>query len=108
MSEENENKPSGRYATKRTSRRYDVDGTKSFLLWGLGLLAFGLWHVMDGWFPRESDIDEHGPPPAKASTFIFKDKKISTTKTFYQYNRITGMLLVVSGSVCLYIHKVVK
>ena len=72
----------------------------------LNLLAFGLWHVMDGWFPRESDIDEHGPPPAKATTFIGPDKKGTTH--FYQYNRITGVLLVVSASVCLYIHKVVK
>ena len=106
MSDENEKKPSGRYAAKRPSRRYDVDGTKSFLLWGLGLLAFGLWHVMDGWFPRESDIDEHGPPPAKATTFIFADEKGTTH--FYQYNRITGVFLVISSGVCLYIHKVVK
>ncbi|MFT5498763.1 MAG: hypothetical protein ACI9TH_004178 [Kiritimatiellia bacterium] len=107
VSEEEEiRKPSRRYASKTSTRRHDVDGTKSFLLWGVGLLAFGLWHVMDGWFPQESDIDEHGPPPSSATAFIVKDTKGTTH--FYQYNRITGVLLVVSSCVCLYVHKVVK
>lgn len=92
-------------AAKR-KRRYEVEGTKSFLYWGLGLLALALWHFVDGWFPRESIIDKHGQPPEEWNTFLYKDSKGSGH--YYQYNRITATLSFVASIVCLYIHKVVK
>jgi multidrug resistance efflux pump len=33
------------------ARQYNVEGTNDYLIFGIALLAFAAWCVMDGWFP---------------------------------------------------------
>ncbi len=73
-------------------RKYDVEGTKNYLIAAIILLAIGIWHVRDGWWT-----------PAN-----FLEKYPLGTESFYLYNKITGVVCTVAGLVCLYIHKVVK
>ena len=91
---------------RKKRKHVQVEGTKSFLYWGLGLLALALWHFVDGWFPRESVIDKHGPPPEEWSTYFYKDTKGGAH--YFQYNRLTATASFIASVVCLYIHKVVK
>ncbi|MDD4735595.1 MAG: hypothetical protein PHP44_05760 [Kiritimatiellae bacterium] len=41
------------------ARQYDVQGTKSYLIAAVFMLLIGVWHVLDGWFPRPSVMDIH-------------------------------------------------
>ncbi len=41
------------------ARRYDVQGTKNYLLAAIFMLLIGIWHLVDGWFPRPSVLDIH-------------------------------------------------
>lgn len=41
------------------ARRYQVEGTKDFLYWSIGLLLLGLWAVKDGWFPSAKVLKDH-------------------------------------------------
>lgn len=41
------------------TRRYQVEGTKDFLYWSIGLLMLGLWAVKDGWFPSAKVLKDH-------------------------------------------------
>lgn len=75
------------------ARRYHVEGTKTFLLWSIGLLLLGLWCVKDGWFPAESVLARH-PPLENAS--------------FYLFNKSLAAISLTVSAVCAYIHAVVK
>ncbi len=75
------------------ARRYHVEGTKTFLLWAVGLLVLGLWCVKDGWFPAESVLLKH--PLDKAGSF-------------YLFNKSLAVLSLVGATVCGYIHMLVK
>ena len=64
------------------ARKYNVEGTKNFLIAAIILLVLGLWHIKDGWItPLEGHV---------------------------LYNQITGVVLTIAGLICGYIHKVVK
>lgn len=41
------------------ARQYDVQGTKSYLIAAVFMLLIGVWHFIDGWFPRESVYEVH-------------------------------------------------
>lgn len=41
------------------TRRYDIQGTKTYLIWALFLLVIGLWHAWDGWAPRPEVLNNH-------------------------------------------------
>lgn len=74
------------------ARKYNVEGTKSFLIAAAILLAIGVWHIRDGWFPAAATLEKH--PPG--------------TDTFYLYNRVTGVILTIAAAICGYIHRIVK
>ncbi len=74
------------------ARRYDVEGTKTFLIAAIICFAIGIWHVRDGWWTPEH----------------FQEKYPLGTESFYLYNKITGVLFLIASAVCAYIHKVVK
>lgn len=75
------------------ARKYNVEGTKAFMIWGIVLLLLGIWCVMDGWFPSESTVTAH--PLDKASSF-------------YAFNKSLAILSLVGAAICGYIHLVVK
>jgi biotin carboxyl carrier protein len=41
------------------ARRYNVEGTNDYLIFGIALLAFAAWCVMDGWFPPPRVLEKH-------------------------------------------------
>jgi len=41
------------------ARQYKVTGTNDFLYFAIGLLAWGLWSVRDGWFPTQTVLKRH-------------------------------------------------
>ena len=75
------------------ARRHHVEGTKSFLLWAIILLAVGLWAVKDGWFPSDAKLLQH---PLDKDT------------NFYLFNKSLAFLSLVGSAICGYIHLVVK
>ena len=75
------------------ARKYQVEGTRTFLIWSIGLLLLGLWCVKEGWFPAESVVAKH--PPA-------------TDASFYLFNKSLAVISFVASAVCAYIHVVVK
>ena len=74
-------------------RKYNVEGTKSFLIAAIILLVLGLWHIKDGWFPSPEVMEKHVP---------------GTDDTYYLYNKVTGVILTVAAAICGYVHRVVK
>jgi len=74
------------------SRRYDVEGTRGFLLASIVLLVLTLWFGWDGWFPRESVRAAHPSPD----------------DSFYLFNQVCAVIFLVAAIVCAYIHTVVK
>ncbi len=75
------------------ARKFHVEGTKSFLIAALILAILSVWHVWDGWFPRESWLEKYPDYP---------------NDWFYTYNRVMGVIFGIAAVVCAYIHKVVK
>jgi hypothetical protein len=75
------------------ARKAYVEGTKTFLFWGLGLLFLGLWCVKDGWFPSDAMALKH---------------PIDTDTNFYLFNKSLAFLSLVGSAICGYIHLVVK
>ena len=41
------------------ARKYKVEGTKDYLIFGILMLAFGVWCVQDGWFPPPRVLKRH-------------------------------------------------
>jgi hypothetical protein len=56
------------------------------------MLVFGLWCVMDGWFPSEEVLAKH--PPGEDS--------------FYLFNKSLAILMLVGAAVFGYIHYIVR
>ena len=75
------------------TRKYQVEGTKTFLVWALILLAIGVWAVKDGWFPSEATLLKH---PLDKNT------------SFYLFNKSLAFLSLMGAAICGYIHLVVK
>jgi hypothetical protein len=75
------------------ARRYHVEGTKTFLIWAIALLALCLWCVKDGWFPAQSLLDKH---PLDKDT------------NFYLFNKSLALLSLIGATICGYIHMVVR
>ena len=75
------------------ARKYEVEGTKNFLIWAILLLLLGLWCVKDGWFPSETVAAKHPPEEDRG---------------FYLFNQTLAVLCLVGSVVCTYIHYVVK
>lgn len=74
-------------------RKFDVQGTKTFLYWSLAMLALGLWSVKDGWFPAESKITT---------------KTLEELQNFQLFNKTLALISLSVSAVCGYIHKVVR
>lgn len=79
------------------ARKYDVEGTRTFLIWSIVLFVLCLWAVRDGWFPAESKILAHGPADAPHEG-----------DHFYPFNRTLAVLSGLGSIVCGFIHKFVK
>ncbi len=75
------------------ARTYQIEGTRTYLYWAIGLLLLGLWCVKDGWFPSESVLLKH---------------PLDTDTHFYLFNKTTAVLSFLGSAVCVYIHWVVK
>lgn len=74
------------------ARQFHVPGTKKYLIIALCMLVFGLWCVMDGWFPSEEVLAKH--PPGEDS--------------FYLFNKSLAILMLVGAAVFGYIHYIVR
>ena len=70
----------------------EIRGTRKYLLGAVVCLVLGVWHVKDGWFPSGQTLSKH--PSAEDS--------------FYMYNKITGVCLLLGALVSGYIHMVIK
>lgn len=77
------------------ARRYDVKGTREYLIWSIGLALLCLWAVRDGWFPTEAKIEQHGPPEEPLDSF-------------YIFNQSLAVLSGVGAVVCAVIHRYVR
>jgi hypothetical protein len=75
------------------ARKHHVEGTKSFLMWAIILLAIGIWAVKDGWFPSDAVLLKH---PLDKDT------------NFYLFNKSLAFLSLIGSTICGYIHLVVK
>ena len=40
-------------------RKFHVEKDKELIWWIVGLVAVGLWHFRDGWFPPASVLEKH-------------------------------------------------
>ncbi len=84
------------------ARKFNVQGTKEYLYWGIGLLALCAWCVVDGWFPPAGVLEKH--PDFPESPW----KLFLNTDHYYDFNRVTAVLTGISGSVLLLIHRAVR
>ncbi len=81
-------------------RRYEVEGTKAYLIAAVLCALFSVWHIVDGWVPQERWLAKYPEFPA-----TWYDLRLHE---FYAYNRWTGIIMGIAAAVCAYIHKVVK
>ena len=79
------------------ARQYDVQGTKSYLMWSIILLAVCLWAFRDGWFPSPSKVELHGPRGAPHAG-----------DHFYPFNQTLAILSGLGAAICAIVHKFVK
>ena len=75
------------------ARKQHIQGTKSFLMWSLILLAIGLWAVKDAWFPSDATLLKH---------------PLDKDANFYLFNKSLAFLSLIGSAVCGYIHLLVK
>lgn len=75
------------------TRRYQVRGTRQFLMWSLILLGLGIWCVKDGWFPSEA---------------IRTSKDAAELARFILFNKSLAILLLIGSAICGYIHMVIR
>ncbi len=75
------------------ARRYHVEGTKTFLIWALGLFLLSVWCIKDGWFPAPS---------------IEASKTATEFANFLLFNKSMAVITMIASAVCAYIHVVVK
>ncbi len=81
-------------------RRYEVEGTKAYLIAAVLCALFSAWHIFDGWVPQERWLVKYPEFPSSWYDLSLHE--------FYAYNRWTGIILGIAAAVCAYIHKVVK
>lgn len=81
-------------------RRYEVEGTKAYLIAAAVCAALSLWHIIDGWVPQGRWLEKYPEFPSTWYDFRLYE--------FYAYNRWTGVILAIAAAVSAYIHKVVK
>jgi hypothetical protein len=76
------------------ARKYEVEGTKDFLYWSIGLIVLSLWGLRDGWFPTEATQIKHeiGDPD----------------DGYYLFNKTLAIGSFIGALVCGVIHKFVK
>jgi len=79
------------------ARRYQVEGTKSYLVGSIVLAFLCVWAIRDGWFPPESKIEMHGTPAEP-----------NQGDHFYQFNRSLAYLSGIGSIVCAIVHRFVK
>jgi hypothetical protein len=79
------------------ARHYEVQGTKSFMIWSIGLALLCIWAIRDGWFPTEAKITAYGPPDNP-----------NPGAHFYSFNQSLAYLSGIGSIVCGFIHKFVK
>ena len=79
------------------ARRYEVEGTKSFLIWSIVLAVLCIWAIRDGWFPTESKIEQHGLPESP-----------NEGDHFYPFNRSLAYLSGIGSIVCIIVQRFVK
>jgi hypothetical protein len=79
------------------ARRYQVEGTKSYLVGSICLALLCVWAIRDGWFPTESKIEMHGTPDNP-----------HPGDHFYHFNRSLTYLSGIGSIVCAIIHRFVK
>ena len=77
------------------ARQFNVEGTKSFLGWSIGLLLLGLWCLKDGWYPSPSVLLKH---PLNDPTH----------SNFYLFNKSLSVISLTISAVCAYIHRIVR
>ncbi len=82
------------------AKRYEVEGTKSYLIAAWVLAGLSLWHIVDGWVPQQRWLEKY---PVFPETWY--DMRLYE---FYAYNRWTGVIMAIAAIVCAYIHRVVK
>lgn len=75
------------------ARKYQVAGTKKFLIWAVVLLALGIWSVVDGWFPSAETLAKH---------------PLDTDGNFYLFNKSLAVMSLIGSAVCAYIHLLVR
>jgi hypothetical protein len=75
------------------ARKYHIEGTKTYLVYAIGLLLVGLLCVKDGWFPSEATLLRH---PLDKDT------------GFYLFNKSFAFFSLIGSAICGYIHLVVK
>ncbi len=74
------------------ARKYNVPGTKKYLITAIIMLIIGIWAVMDGWFPSDGVLIKHP----------------DMTDGFYLFNKSLAILMLVGTIIYGYIHFVVK
>jgi hypothetical protein len=82
------------------AKRYDVEGTKTYLWAAVILAVLAVWHGIDGWVPQERWLAKYPEMPE-----LWYDMGLYE---FYAYNRWTTVFLAVGAVVCAYIHRIVK
>jgi hypothetical protein len=75
------------------ARRYDVEGSRQFLIWAIVLLVIGLWCVKDGWFTSDA---------------VRAAKTAHELKNYLLFNKSLAVLMLLGSAVCGYIHSVVR
>ncbi len=82
------------------AKRYEPEGTKSYLIAAVVLAVLAAWHIFDGWVPQERWLEKYPEFPE-----TWYDLRLYE---FYAYNRWTGIIMAVAAAVCAYIHRIVK
>ena len=70
-------------------RRYDIEGTRSWLYGAIGCLVVALWFGRDGWFPPDSVRETH-PDPEDG---------------FYLFNQVVAVVSGLGFLLCLVMHR---
>ncbi|NCC51407.1 MAG: hypothetical protein EOM20_09350 [Spartobacteria bacterium] len=74
------------------ARKYNVPGTKKYLITAVVMLVLCIWAVLDGWFPSEKVLERHPDP----------------TDGFYLFNKSLAIIMLVGMVVFGYIHFMVN
>lgn len=84
-------------------RKFDVQGTREYLYWSLGLLLLTLWAVRDGWAGYWASI---GLEPLVAN--IIREYPDYPSDSFYMFNRVLTFLAGIGSLVTGIIHRMVR